>query len=320
MAIIDIKNIKLLNELDSDARQTNSSLSKKVRLSKKGIEYRISQLSKKGIIQGYYPVVDFLKLGYSYNRVFIKLQYLDDGIKQLIEEYIRKTDSVNWAVWFKGDYDLGLAFWTKTATSFKERLLDFVVIFNNNIQKLHPSQVLQLEQYSINLPNKDHHLIATMKETSDSDDIDKLDKDILLELNENARLPSTQIAKNIYSHYKIVSYRIKRLIKNKILLTTRTKTDNSLLGLIHYKIFAYVSYTNKKDIIKIKTFISSLQQCYYIVDHTEVTFIDFEVLVTSVSEFHTLLDNLNNTFPGMIKEFRYFTFGKTIKINFLPKE
>lgn len=317
---LDIKDKKLLSELDTNARQTNSELSKKIRLSKKGTEYRISQLVKKDIIQGFYPVVDFLKLGYTYNRVFIKLQYLDDGIRDQIDEYIKKTDSIDWAVWFRGAYDLGLAFWTKTATEFKGRLLDFVAKFNDQIKDLHFSQVIRLDHYPYKIFQSGNDALATMKETSNIETIDGIDKKILLELNKNSRLASTQIARNINSNYKLVSYRIKRLIGNKILLASRAKINHLALGMIHYKVFAYLKFNDIGRIKELKNYLQSLKQTVYIVDHTEANFLDFEIIVLSVEEFQDILDDISNKFAGMVREFQHFTFGKTIKISFLPIE
>ena len=317
---LDTKDKKLLSELDVNARQTNSELSKKVRLSKKGVEYRISQLAKKDIIQGFYPVVDFLKLGYSYNRVFIKLQYLNDNIRNQIDEYIKKTEGINWAVWFRGTYDLGLAFWTKTATEFKDRLLEFVAEFNDQIKDLHFSQVIQLYHYPYKMFQSNNNTLATMKETSNIKNIDNIDKKILLELNKNSRLTSTQIARNIDSNYKLVSYRIKRLIDNEILLASRAKINHLALGMIHYKVFAYLKFKDIESIKVLKNYIQSLKQTVYTVDHTEANFLDFEIVVFSVEELQGILDDISNKFIGMVREFQHFTFGKTIKISFLPIE
>ena len=315
-----LKDGKILSELDLDARQTNSEISRKVRLSKKGVEYRINQLINKNIVENFYPVVDFLKLGYNYNRVFIKLQFLNDSIRNQIEEYIKKTNGINWAVWFRGTYDLGLAFWTKKATEFKDRLLEFVAKFNDNIKDLHTSHVIQLDHYPYKIFKNNSNTLATMKETLDIKTIDKIDKKILLELNKNARLTSTQIARNINSNYKLVSYRIKRLIDNKILLASRAKINHLALGLIHYKIFAYINFKDIESIKVLRNYIQSLKQTIYIVDHTEANFLDFEIVVSSVEEFQDILNTISNKFIGMVKEFQHFSFGNTVKMSFLPTE
>ena len=88
-AILDLKDRKLLAELDFNARAANSKLAKKVLLTKKGIEYRIKQLEKRGIIRGYYPIINFRKLGFFYCRIFVKLQYVNEKIKALLESLLR---------------------------------------------------------------------------------------------------------------------------------------------------------------------------------------------------------------------------------------
>ena len=61
---LDLKDKKLLYELDMHARQPNSQLAKKVGLSKQAVQYRISRLQEKGIIKGFYPVINVPKLSY----------------------------------------------------------------------------------------------------------------------------------------------------------------------------------------------------------------------------------------------------------------
>src|SRR3989338_1818870 len=294
MVKLDKKDRDILHQLDCNARQTNS------------------EISKKGVIIGSYPVVDFLKLGYSYNRAFIRLQFLDDELRKRIEDYVKQDEGINWAVWFRGDYDLGLAFWTRTATQFKERLLRLVTMFNDRINKVHPSQVVRLDHFSYRAFHDKEVMIASIREVLDVQDVDDLDKGILLELNKDARLNSTQIAKDIGSNYKVVSYRIKRLNERGILLTSRAKIDHLQLGLIQFKVFIHHTFKDVRQVEQLREFLTRIKQTIYLVDHTESNFLDVELIVGSVEEFEEILRSISNTFGGFIKEFQHFTFGKTI--------
>ncbi len=73
-AKLDMKDRKLLYELDFHARDPYSRLAKKVGLSKQGVEYKINNMIKKGIIRGFYPVIDAPKLGFKYCRLLLTLQ------------------------------------------------------------------------------------------------------------------------------------------------------------------------------------------------------------------------------------------------------
>ena len=53
MADLDLKDRKILYELDFNARQTDSEIAKKVKLSREVVNYRISRLQKNGIIRNF---------------------------------------------------------------------------------------------------------------------------------------------------------------------------------------------------------------------------------------------------------------------------
>ncbi len=316
--ILDKIDKKIIKELDINSRKTNSEISKTVRLSKKGTEYRINQLIKKDIISGFYPVIDFFKLGYKYNRLFIKLEYETAELKKAIEDYVQNTPSIDWAVWFKGEYDLAMAFWTKTEAEFKEILMKFIIKFSSNIREKNISKAIKLDHYLYPMTNEKMIYKTTIKETNNIVEIDDEDYKILLELNNDARQNSTKIAGKIKSNYKIVSYRIKKLMKQGILLTSKPKINHEKLGLLHTKVFLYLKYKNEESPKLIKQYIESLPGLIYIVDSIGTEDMDFEIITESEESFFSLMNALQNKFSNMISHMKYTTFGKTIKISYLP--
>lgn len=65
MEKLDLKDRKILYHLDLDSRQSFRSLGKKVGLSKDIVASRVKKLQEKGIIKGFFAVVDYSKLGYN---------------------------------------------------------------------------------------------------------------------------------------------------------------------------------------------------------------------------------------------------------------
>ena len=58
MIKLDLKDRKILYELDLDARQPLTQIGKKVGLSKDVVSYRMKKLQDEGIIKNYYTVID----------------------------------------------------------------------------------------------------------------------------------------------------------------------------------------------------------------------------------------------------------------------
>jgi Lrp/AsnC family transcriptional regulator len=309
---------KIIRELDINSRKTNSAISKTIRLSKKGTEYRINQLIKKDIISGFYPVIDFFKLGYQYNRVFLKIQHESDELKKEIENYIHNVQSINWAAWFKGEYDLAMTFWTETDSEFKELLMKFIIKFNINIREKYIAKAIKLDHYLYPMTNEKIIYKTTIKETNNILEIDDMDYNILLELNKDARQNSTRIARKLKSNYKVISYRIKKLTKQGILLTSRPKINHEKLGLIHNKVYLYLKYKNEESPNLLKQYIKNLPGLIYIVETIGTEDMDFEIITESEDEFFNLMNTIQNKFPDMISHMKFITFRNTIKISYLP--
>ena len=84
MLKVDLKDRKILYELDYDSRQSLSKIGQKVGLHKNVVLYRIKRLENLGIISFYYTVIDSFKLGYSSFRVYLVLQNITPHIKSEI--------------------------------------------------------------------------------------------------------------------------------------------------------------------------------------------------------------------------------------------
>ena len=65
MEKLDLKDRKILYELDLDSRQSFRSIGRKVGLSKDIVATRVKKLDENGVITGYCTIVDYSKLSYN---------------------------------------------------------------------------------------------------------------------------------------------------------------------------------------------------------------------------------------------------------------
>jgi Lrp/AsnC family leucine-responsive transcriptional regulator len=317
---LDLKDKKILKELNWNCRATNSSIAKHVGLSKKGVEYRIKKLESSKVIEGHYPFINFMKLGYNYCRLFIKLQYLNKTVKKQIEEFIKSSDSYNWSIWSVGEYDLVIGAWTKTLKEFKEDVNEFIIKFEKYIKFTQFSLGIQLDQFPYDFLFKEElRKKISMKEVANTFKIDKGDFLILKELTKNARTSILDISRELKLNPTTIKKRIEKLIKNEILLINRASINEELLGFIHYKLHIYLAQRNSKDIEKIRNYISMNKNTAYFVDEMGISDLDFEFFFQSNQDFLDMIANLQEKFSDLIKDYKYFIFRKTIKINFMPR-
>lgn len=96
---LDLKDRKILYELDLNCRQSNAQIGKKVGLGRDVVAYRINRMQEEGIIKNYYALIDTFKLGYHMFRIYINFQYVTSKIKEeIIQYFVDNKDSL--AVFF----------------------------------------------------------------------------------------------------------------------------------------------------------------------------------------------------------------------------
>ena len=116
MVDIDLKDRKILYELDLNCRQSNAQIGKKVGLSREVVKYRIQRMEKAGIIINQWTAVDTYRLGYQVFRAYINFQDITKDVKDKIIQYFVNCRDTWGVISFKGDFDV--LFWVKDVGNF----------------------------------------------------------------------------------------------------------------------------------------------------------------------------------------------------------
>ncbi|MBU4308248.1 MAG: Lrp/AsnC family transcriptional regulator, partial [Nanoarchaeota archaeon] len=131
--IIDERDKKILRELEENARQTDSSIAKKVRLSKQVTNYRIQQMIKQKIISNFYAVVNIGNLGLTTYYVFLQLEKIS---KEKEEDILKKINSINevgWLISCIGKWDIILNVNESSSLNFEKTLNKIIKICEPNL-------------------------------------------------------------------------------------------------------------------------------------------------------------------------------------------
>ena len=93
---MDLKDRKILYELDSNARGSNAEIAKKVGLSKQVVGFRIKRLLNEQVISSFYAVIDIAKLGFTVHKNFIRLQNIDVEKEKELVAFLVNHPNVVW--------------------------------------------------------------------------------------------------------------------------------------------------------------------------------------------------------------------------------
>lgn len=312
---IDLKDKRLLYELDDNAWQTSAQIARKIGLSTEATNYRIKKLEKEKIITQYQIIVNLSKLNILQFKICLSFQHLtSEKLEQIIEKLKQKAE-VKWIVSCKGSWDMIISLETDSlegVNNLKEKVLE---LFRNHISEKAISILVEAETYNRNYllgkssSNKSRIIMKKDEETK----LDKLDLKILKSLSKNARNSIINIAQEVNSTVRVVNYRIKQLIKKKVILGFKIALDYEKLGIKFYKTFIYLDDQKKE---KVESLLKDLATDKNIIHNTKVIGNwDFEpeFEVYSEEEFDKSLSKIKDKYSEIIKRIDIITISKEYK-------
>lgn len=317
---LDLKDKKLLFELDFHARAPYSQLAKTIGLSKQGTEYKVSNLIRKGIIKGFYPVINVAKLGYTYCRLLVTLQNLTKEKEDEIITYLKNHKKVFWLFSMQGMVDLLIVIWAESMTEFRGFIEEVETRFGQYIKRKIETVMTDVIHYQHRYllgvgETKEIHI----QETSEKVEIDELDKAILHALCSDARISLINLAGMVKQSAKVVAYRIKRLEEKKIIEAYRPIINHSRIGFTYYKLFINLNNISKDDLKRLKEYIKNNPIVIYLVEAIGLLAdLDIEVMVRSNQQLFDFIKDLKFKFPKLIGEYNTLIFMDTLKVRYLP--
>jgi Lrp/AsnC family transcriptional regulator, leucine-responsive regulatory protein len=320
MIKIDLKERKILYELDVDSRQAYSNIAKKVGLSKDAVIYRINKLVEAGIIKRFHTVLDNGKLGFIPFRLYLRLQNTTAEKEKEIIGYIKQQKEVIWLVSIDGEYTIGLAIYVK---SVKEMNIFWKRLFSkyrNFIDKRWLTIYTKVAYYPRAFfigkkENFDEYVCFT---ESTQEKVSDIDISILKLLAPDARISIIEIAKKLNITPKTAAKRIKELEKRKIIVGYRTMFDLQKLGYQYFKVHISVKNMDEEKEKQIKKFFKHHPNVVYDNEILGGFDLEIEIQVPSLDDLRKVLNELKEQFPDIIKNYTYMLFYKEHKYLFFP--
>tara|TARA_Y100000310_G_scaffold345709_1_gene468614 strand:- start:17896 stop:18867 length:972 start_codon:yes stop_codon:yes gene_type:complete len=322
MVELDLKDRKILYELDLNARQSLSQIGKKVGLSKEVVNYRINKLEEDGIIKGYYARIDASRIGFSVFRTFLRFQNITPEKEQELIDYIVAEKSVGWCITVQGNWDLNFIFWAKDSNHFFHFWKKFKELYGNYIAHRETS----LYGWFMNFPKgfligeKPQGFKPFQSGLHEKVEIDDLDIKILEVISRKAREPLILIAKETNSTDKVISYRLKKLEELKVIGGYGVQIDLAKIGYEYWKIHLSLQSYSEKRFNEMNN---------YCIQHPNVVYTDeliggadFEVefFVKNSVELQKFLQEFRYKFNDIIKDFETMLYYKEYKLNLFPWE
>lgn len=307
MKKVDLKDRKILYQLDINSRQSFSQIGKKVGLNRDVVASRVKKLQEKGIILNFSTNFDYFKLGFIPLRFYFKYQYVTHEIKKDIIDYFVKDKCSIVVYTLEGNFDLLVLAIVKNISEFypfwKKTLQKYGDYFAQRVYSNYVGESIYRKSFLID--NKDDRTKYIIKRSSEKVNYDDVDLQILKLLTDNSRIPTIDIASKLNLTAKTINERIKRLIKSGIILRFDTVIDWNKLGYQFFKIDFYLKeYSKINQIIKYIEINPNLVFIDYTLGYADL---ELEFYLKNINELHQIVEDLFKKFPGAIKNYTYFT-------------
>ena len=322
MIKLDVKDRKILYYLSQDSRTPISQLSKKVKLSKNTVNYRIDRLKKDGIIKNFAAVVNLGALNLSTFTLLLKFNE-DIYEKPEIIEYFKNHELADWVITLSGQWDIFVEFSTTDLHHLKKIIEEITEHFSGiiNTYKLFYSGITLRVEHLIRELYSDLKLEEPIikKRTIEKYKIDETDKKILEILNQDSSLHYLKIAKKINSTLDIVRYRIKNLIKKGILVKFFPEIDLKKLGYTEYLYTIKLKNITKEKLSSLKNQIKMNPNITYaFFDLTSFNLL-FVCAFKSTDKIDHLSRSLRKEFSNIIDQQEYLIIKEQISFNLFPR-
>ena len=320
MAHLDLKDRKILYELDINSRQSFNKIARTVGLSKDSIIYRVNKLKEEGIIKQFHTIVDVGKLGFTSFRLYLKLQNTTPQKEAEIIEFLKKQKIVTWLVSIDGEYNIGMWVLTKSIKEMNLLWKELLKKYMNYIDKKwltiftrvsYFPRVYLLEKKQ----NFDEFVFITEPEEVD---LDQKDIELLKLLASDASIPVLDLSQKLKLTPKTIASRIKELERNKIIIGYRTMFDLERLGYQYFKLHINLHNTTEESIKLFRGYVKSHPNIIYDNEVLGGDDLEIEIQTATLQHFREIVDDIKKQFSDIIKDYKYMTFYKEHKYLFFP--
>lgn len=305
---------KILYELDKDARKNCREIGKKIHMSPEVVNYRIKRLEDSGIITAYTLAVNLSKLNIIQFKILLSFHHINSEKLEKIIVRLKENSSVKWVVSCKGNWDLIIsleAFSLKEVEILKNQILSYFSSYTRKkaISICTDGSTFNRAYFIDNMTRNEMILLDSEKGV----DIDNLDLKIIKKLSLNSRKSLVDVAIELKTTARIVNYRIKQLIKNKIITGFKLAIDYSKIDIKFFKLLIYLENPIEKEFNDFVLYLKNNKNMTHYLRVIGTWDLEPEFEVYSEEDFNNILQDIKDKFSGIITNIDVITISKEYK-------
>ncbi len=319
---LDLKDRKILYELDKDARQPAAKIAKKVGLSTDGVNYRIKQLVKNKVIFKFMTIIDTAKLGLTAYKVFYRFQNTTLQKEKEIIDYLIDHNNTQYVTSTEGFFDLNVNFLVSNVQELNNILGDINREHGQYIAERQVNIIVEanffFRDYLINKRHSELRKPMIFGSEPKESRIDDKDRVILRELSNNGRIHAVDIAGKIKLSSDSAIQRIKKLEKSGIIQNYVLYPNSDIINYKSYFILLKFRDLSSEEEKRFFTYCRLQSNVWFYAKLIGEWDCVIDLEVENDEDFKKILTEIKKEFSKILKEYNIFRFSKTYKFNQYP--
>lgn len=312
---LDLKDRKILYELDLDSRQSFGSVAKKVSLSKNSVINRVTHLVEKGIIKNFKTIIDFGKIGYLLVNFCFDLKSASPKIEKEIIDFLCKKKIVYRVSSMDGKFNLKVQIISKSMPEVHSLWEEIFKKYVNYIKERQLIMVTRNYYYyrPYLLENSTKPIEIAITSQGKLETLDKTDMRILSILTRGARTSVLDLADQTKITPKTVISRIKSLKKRKVIVGYGLSFDLEKIGYQVFKVSFILTRLTSNRMTDFQEYIKNHPNIIYDEEVVGGDDYEIEIHVKDVGDLRGIIKDIQSKFSDIIDDYHILHVFKNYK-------
>jgi len=305
---LDLRDRRLLFELEKDGRQPLTQLAKRMQVSKEVAHYRLQKMLDSGLASLLFANWEPAACGYDNYALYFRIQGMPAKTERQLHGFATSLPQTAWIASLAGRFDLVIKLYVRSVKELDDFLSKFLDKYGPYVsEKQVTVRTGQTYFYSpkrffqgFGVPDVHHS-----KFRAKTHELDSIDEKILMQLSKNARRPYMELAKECGVSAETVRQRMKQLIRTDVIKGFTCYPDRRKLGFSHYKIFLRFHYPTSERVQPLIKWCEQNESTLFMVSCIGAWDLELDVDVLSSEEFHALLKELAGKFRDIISDYSW---------------
>lgn len=317
---LDLRDRRILVELDLTARKSDAEIARNVGLSKESTAYRIRRMLSNGTIRYFHTIVDTTQLGLHSFRVFLRLQGITPVQERALRKYLVEDTDIFWFASTYGNWQYSIVVNVRSAKEFMRfwhRLYERYGMFFEAKQVSELTRMAHFRRDYL-VPGRER-----MKPLEwggfERTNVDDADMHIMRALAMDARLSLTELGAKVGMSYKTVGNRIDSLARKHVILGYRPTINRSKIGYKYYKVHLDLQHVRESSLAALSSFLSANPNVFTFIDGVGCHDFEFEMETTGDDSVLAAVDAAKTRFPNLIRNYEILRYFDEYKVDYLPR-